>query len=60
MSKCKWVVEANTGDHVLLKAGKECGRIKEGEGIKADEGKPGSSTYTLQELKAQLENECGC
>ena len=60
MSKCNWIVEPDTGDHVLMKDGKECGRVREGENIKADEGKPGSSIYTLEDLKAQLEKECSC
>lgn len=60
MNKCNWIVEPVTGDHILIKDGKECGRVKEGEDIKADEGKPGSSIYTLEYLKGLLEKECGC
>lgn len=60
MSKCRWVVEQPSGDHVLMKDGKECCRIKEGENTKFDEGRPGASTITLAELRADMEKECGC
>ena len=60
MSKCIWILEERTGDHILVVNGKEKGRIKSGEEIKMDEGKPGSSIYTLEELKGQLEKEFQC
>ena len=60
MSNCNWIVEDDTGDHVLMSNGKECARIPEGNNIKTDEGKPGASTITLEEIKEQLEKECNC
>ena len=60
MSKCIWILEETTGDHILVVNGKEKGRIRSGEVIKMDEGEPGSSIYTLEELKEQLEKEFQC
>lgn len=60
MSKCHWVVEQPSGDHVLMKDVSECGRIREGESIRRDEGMPGSSLTTIQELRETLEREFGC
>ncbi|HCR98537.1 MULTISPECIES: hypothetical protein [Halomonas] len=60
MSKCHWVVEQPSGDHVLMKDGEECGRIPEGENTRMDEGMPGASFTTLKELREVLEKECGC
>jgi len=60
MSKCIWILEETTGDHILVIDGKEKGRIRAGEEIKMDEGKPASSIDTLEELKEQLEKEFQC
>ena len=60
MSKCIWILEETTGDHILVVNGKEKGRIRPGEVIKIDEGEPGSSIYALEELKEQLEKEFQC
>jgi hypothetical protein len=60
MSKCIWILEETTGDHILMINGEEKGRIRSGEEIKMDEGKPASSISTLDELKEQLEKEFQC
>ena len=60
MSKCIWILEETTGDHILVVNGKEKGRIRPGEVIEIDEGEPGSSIYALDELKEQLEKEFQC
>ena len=60
MSKCIWILDETTGDHILVINGKEKGRIKSGEELKMDEGKPGSLIYTLEELKEKLEKEFQC
>ena len=60
MSKCIWILDETTGDHILVINSKEKGRIKSGEELKMDEGKPGSLIYTLEELKEKLEKEFQC
>ena len=58
MNKCHWIVES--GDHILYCDGDKKVTIPRGDDIKADEGRPGASTVTLEELKSDLEKEfCG-
>ena len=60
MSKCIWILDETTGDDVLVVNGEEKGRIRAGEELKLDQGKPASSMKTLEELKEQLEKELQC
>lgn len=60
MSKCIWILEETTGDHILMINGEEKGRIRSGEEVKMDKGKPGTSIVALEEMKEQLEKEFQC
>ena len=60
MKKCFWIIDPTTGDHILIKNGTECGRIREGENTRMDEGRPGAAHISLKQLKSEIEKECGC
>lgn len=60
MSKCIWILDETTGDHVLVVNGEEKGRIAAGEALRLEKGNPASSMNTLEQLKEQLEKKLRC
>ena len=57
MSECKWIKDPQSGAEYLELDGVEKVRISDARNMRTDEGKSGSSSITVDELKEQLEAE---
>jgi len=56
MADCKWI-RTNEGAEILIVDGVEKMRISDAHNMRADEGKPGASLITVDELKEMMERE---
>ena len=60
MANCEWKTDPTSGAEILFVDGVEKMRISDAANMRADEGRPGASLITVDELKEQMEKEfCG-
>ena len=60
MATCNWNTDPKSGAEILMVEGVEKVRISDAANMRADQGRPGASHITVDELKAMLEKEFGC
>jgi len=60
MANCEWKTDPANGAEILFVDGVEKVRITDAANMRADEGLPGASLITVDELREQLEKEFGC
>ena len=60
MAKCNWKIDPHTDAEILIVDGVERVRISDAKNMRQDEGKPGASNISVDDLRKQLEADFGC
>jgi hypothetical protein len=60
MPACKWDIDPDTGDLILIVDGRVRARIPNPDQIKMDQGRSGGSIIDLDDIKEVLEQAAGC
>lgn len=60
MANCEWKTDPASGAEILFVGGTEMVRISDAVNMRVDEGLPGASLITVDELKEELKRLFGC